>query len=139
MAEEKANHFATCIGSSWIGVTTQGTAPRPSMAGSVDVPLFEDHLPPCIVVEGSGVGMSSGYLTAMRLRSHARSNSARLHVRLQDPGCSAAVRGPALSRGGLLDDIGVPAELITDRGSDEIGPIRIESSWTIRSMCPRST
>jgi hypothetical protein len=33
----------------------------------------------------------------------------------------------ALSRGGLLDDIGVPAELITDRGSDEIGPIRIES------------
>jgi hypothetical protein len=95
----------------------------------VDVPLFEDHLPPCIGVEGSGVGMSSGYLTAMRLRSHARSNSARLHVRLQDPhGCSAPQSEvQALSRGGLLDDIGVPAELITDRGSDEIGPIRIES------------
>src|SRR6266496_3843292 len=74
MAEEKANHFATCIGPSWIGVTTQGTAPRPSMASSVYLPPLEYRAPPCINVEGSGVGMSSGYPTAMHVRLHARNN-----------------------------------------------------------------
>jgi hypothetical protein len=36
--------LAACIRPSWIGAATQGTATRPSMAGSVDVPLLEDRV-----------------------------------------------------------------------------------------------
>ena len=42
------------------------------------------------------------------------------------------------ARGRLLDDVGVTLELIADRGSDEIGAVRIKSC-TIRSTWPKST
>jgi hypothetical protein len=58
MVEEKANHLAACIWPSWIGVATQGTATRPSMAGSVDVPLLEDRPSLRVVVDGPRVSES---------------------------------------------------------------------------------
>ena len=39
----------------------------------------------------------------------------------------------ALSDGRLLDDVRVPFKLVADRRPDEIGPVRIEPSYTIRS------
>ena len=44
----------------------------------------------------------------------------------------------AFARRGLLDHVGVTLELIADRGSDEIGAVRIKSC-TIRSTWPKST
>src|ERR671918_2077286 len=61
--EEEPEHLPRGIGPLRIGVGPGGAAARPGVAGAVDDPLLEDHLPARVSVKRAAVGMPAGYPT----------------------------------------------------------------------------
>lgn len=67
MLEEEAQHLPRGVRPSRIGVGAGGAASRPSVSRAMDIPLFKDCPPARVAMDRAGIGMSSGYPTAMHL------------------------------------------------------------------------
>ena len=57
MLEEEAQHFPRRVRPSRIGVGAGGTASRPGVAGTVNVPVLGDRPPARVGKDGAGIGM----------------------------------------------------------------------------------
>ncbi len=85
--EEEAQHLPRGVRPSRIGVGASGTASRPSVAGSMDVPVLKDCPPARVGMDSAGICMSSRCPTAiyflLQLRSPLLCNDmiavARMH------------------------------------------------------------
>src|SRR5580700_5563243 len=72
MLKEETQHFPRCVRSSRIGVGARRAASRPSVSSSVDVPVLEDSAPTRVGMDRAGIGVPSGYPSAMHLLLRAR-------------------------------------------------------------------
>src|SRR5271163_2278758 len=68
MLEEETQHFSARVRSLRIGVGTGGTASRPSVAGTVNVPMFGDRPAARVGNDCAGIGTPAGHPTAKYLR-----------------------------------------------------------------------
>src|ERR1700688_2619828 len=72
MLEEETQHFPRRVRPSRIGVGAGGTAARPGVAGTMNVPVFGDRQPAPVGQDGAGIGMAVGDASAKHLRCRAR-------------------------------------------------------------------
>ena len=72
MLEEETQHFFRRVRPSRIGVGAGGTAARPRVAGTMNVPVFRDRAPAPIGKDAAGIGMAVGHSAAKHLRCRAR-------------------------------------------------------------------
>ena len=72
MLKEEAQHFPCRVRSSRIGVGAGGTAARPGVAGTMNVPVFGDCPPARVGKDGAGIGMAVRDLSAKHLRCRTR-------------------------------------------------------------------
>src|SRR5690349_20572476 len=68
MFQEEPQHLPGGIRAARIGVGTGGTAPRPCVPGTVNLPVLEDGAPARVDMERAGVGVPSWYPPTMHLR-----------------------------------------------------------------------
>src|SRR5271169_5706252 len=71
--EEEAQHLPRCVRSSRIGVGASGASSRPGVSGTMDLPVLKDCPPASVGMDCAGIGMSSGYPTAMHILLQVRS------------------------------------------------------------------
>src|SRR6202051_435229 len=72
MLEEETQHFPRRVRPSRIGVGANGTAARPRVAGTMNVPVFGDRPPAGVGKDGAGIGMAVGHPAAKHLRCRTR-------------------------------------------------------------------
>src|SRR5216684_1267985 len=70
--EEEAQHLPRGVWPPRIGVGASSTASRPSVSGSMDLPLFKDFPAARVGMDSASIGMSSGYATAMHFLLQVR-------------------------------------------------------------------
>ena len=62
MLEEEAQHFPRCVRPLRISVGADRAPSRPSVSGSVDIPVLQDSAPIRVAIDSAGVRMTSRYL-----------------------------------------------------------------------------
>src|ERR1700688_4755470 len=72
MLEEETQHFPRRVRPSRVGVGAGGTAARPCVAGTMNVPVFGDHPPAPVGKDGASIGMAVGHSAAKHLRCRTR-------------------------------------------------------------------
>src|SRR6202035_1940469 len=72
MLKEETQHFPRRVRPSRIGVGAGGTAARPRVAGTVNIPMFGDRPPAPVGKDGAGIGMAVGYASSKQLRCRTR-------------------------------------------------------------------
>jgi hypothetical protein len=70
--EEETQHFPCRVRPARIGVGAGGTASRPGVAGTVNVPVLGDGTPARIGKDGASIGMPVGHPSAKHLRCRTR-------------------------------------------------------------------
>src|SRR6478735_6786091 len=101
MLEKETQHFPRRIRTSRIGVGAGGTASRPCVASTMNVPAFGDRPPAGVGKDGAGIGMAVGHSAA----KHPRCRTRRFGGLLENPvavvgmhrGVAIAMLGPDFS------------------------------------------
>ena len=73
LLEEEAQHLSRCVRPSRIGVGADGASSRPGVSGTMDLPVLKDCPPARVGMDCAGIGVSSGYPTAMHISLQVRS------------------------------------------------------------------
>ena len=72
MPAEETQHFPRCVRSLRISVGARRAASRPSVSGSMNVPVLKDSSPTRVGMDRAGIGVPPSYPPAMHLPLRAR-------------------------------------------------------------------
>src|ERR1700692_3719113 len=79
MPEEEAQHFPRRVRSLRIGVGAGGTASRPRVTGTMNVPVFGERPSASVSEDGAGIGVTVGYARSKHLHGRTRRFGGQLY------------------------------------------------------------